>query len=60
MINFDPDLYSTIPADLHSPIQQDAVLLQKGLDKKAAREFLEFLKSDPAREIIQSYGYDLE
>jgi molybdate transport system substrate-binding protein len=60
MINNDPDLYSAIPADLHSPIQQDAVLLQKGLDNKAAREFLEFLKSDPAREIIQSYGYDLE
>ncbi len=60
VINIDPDLYSTIPSDLHSPIQQDAVLLQRGLDNKAAIEFLEFLKSDPAREIIQSYGYDLE
>ncbi len=60
VINIDPDLYSAIPADLHSPIQQDAVLLQKGLDNKAAREFLEFLKSDSAREIMQSYGYDLE
>jgi ABC-type molybdate transport system substrate-binding protein len=30
------------------------------LDKKAAREFLEFLNSDPARKIIQSFGYDLE
>lgn len=60
LINIDPDLYWTIPADLHSPIQQDAVLIQKGLDTKAAREFLEFLKSDLAREIIQSFGYDLE
>ena len=60
VINIEPDLYSTIPADLHSPIQQDAVLLHKGLEKKAAREFLDFLNSDPARKIIQSFGYDLE
>ena len=60
VINIDPDLYWTIPLDLYSPIQQDAVLLHKGLDKKAAREFLEFLNSDPARKIIQSFGYDLE
>ena len=60
VINVDPDLYWTIPLDLYSPIQQDAVLLHKGLDKKAAREFLEFLNSDPARKIIQSFGYDLE
>ena len=60
VINIDPDLYWTIPLDLYRPIQQDAVLLHKGLDKKAAREFLEFLNSDPARKIIQSFGYDLE
>ena len=60
VINIYPDLYSTIPADLHSPIQQDAVLLQKGLYRKAAREFLEFLKSNPAKKIILSFGYDLE
>ena len=60
VINIYPDLYSTIPTDLHSPIQQDAVLLQKGLYRKAAREFLEFLKSNPARNIILSFGYDLE
>lgn len=60
VINIDPELYWTIPIDLYRPIQQDAVLLQKGLKKKAAREFLDFLNSDPARKIIQSFGYDLE
>jgi molybdate transport system substrate-binding protein len=60
MINSNPKLYWTIPAKLYSPIKQDAVLLQKGLKKKVAEEFLEFLKSKPAREIIQSFGYDLE
>ncbi len=60
VINIDPDLYWTIPIDLYRPIQQDAVLLHKGLEKKAAGEFLDFLNSDPARKIIQSFGYDLE
>ena len=60
MINSNPKLYWTIPAKLYSPIKQDAILLQKGLKKKVAEEFLEFLKSKPAREIIQSFGYDLE
>ncbi len=60
VINIDPDLYWNIPLDLYRPIQQDAVLLHKGLEKKAAREFLEFLNSNPARKIIQSFGYDLE
>ncbi len=60
VINSNPDLYWTIPANLHSPIQQDAVLLHKGLNREVAKEFLEFLKSTTAREIIQSFGYDLE
>jgi molybdate transport system substrate-binding protein len=60
VINNESDLYWLVPANLHNPIQQDAILLQKGLDKQAAREFLEFLQSDYAKRIIQSFGYDLE
>lgn len=43
-----------VPADFHSPIDQQAVLLQ---DTPEARGFLEFLHSLPARDIIQRYGY---
>jgi molybdate transport system substrate-binding protein len=46
-----------VPAELHSPIRQDAVLLQTGKDSKAARDLLEFVRGDKARSIISSYGY---
>lgn len=49
----------TIPQPMYSPIKQDAVLLDKGKDVAAAKQFLDFLKSDQARNIIKKYGYDL-
>ena len=47
--------YWIVPASLHRPIEQEAVLLR---DVPAARMFLEFVKSAEAREIIRSYGYE--
>lgn len=47
-----------VPANLHAPIRQDAVLLQKGRDNAAAKALLAYLKGDKARAIIRSYGYD--
>ncbi len=44
-----------IPRKLYTPITQQAVLLK---ESEAARAFLGFVKSDAARKIIQSYGYD--
>src|SRR5262249_23237593 len=46
-----------VAANLHAPIDQQAVLLGKGKDSPAARAFLDFLKSPPARAIIARYGY---
>lgn len=48
-----------VPAALHTPIQQDAVLLNNGKDHPAATALLGFLKSDKAKAIIRSFGYDL-
>lgn len=48
-----------VPEKLYSPIRQDAALLNKGKDNKAAIAFVEFLKSTKARDIIRSYGYSL-
>lgn len=45
-----------VPQELYSPIEQQAVLLS---DDPGAREFLEYLKSKQAREIIRGYGYGL-
>jgi molybdate transport system substrate-binding protein len=45
--------------DLHSPIAQDAVLLDRAAASPAAIAFLEYLQSDAARDIISKQGYDL-
>lgn len=49
-----------VPAELHAPIRQDAVLLRHGETNGAARAFLSFLGSARAREIIRAAGYDIE
>ena len=46
-----------IPAELYSPITQDAVLLKKGEGNPAATALLDYLKSDKARNIMHKYGY---
>lgn len=46
-----------VPEDLHTPILQDAVLLNPGADSATAKAFLEFLKGPEARKVIESYGY---
>jgi molybdate transport system substrate-binding protein len=48
-----------VPADMHSPIRQDAVLLAPGKGNAAAGELLKYLKGTKARGIIRSYGYEL-
>ena len=46
-----------IPETLHEPIRQDAVLLAKGKDNPAAAALMSYLKTDPAKAIIKSFGY---
>ncbi len=48
-----------IPGEFHEPIYQDAVILAKGKDSAAAAALLAYLKSDKARAVIKSFGYDL-
>jgi molybdate transport system substrate-binding protein len=46
-----------VPAALHDPLRQDAVLLLPGRDQPAARAFLDFLRGDEARALIRAHGY---
>ena len=46
--------YWLVPESLHEPVDQQAVLLK---ESPAGREFLEFVRSEPIRELIESYGY---
>lgn len=48
-----------VPGTMHAPVRQEAVLLVKGKDNSAARALLDYLKSDKARKIIRSYGYEI-
>jgi molybdate transport system substrate-binding protein len=49
-----------VPQDLYTPILQQAVLLGPGKDNAAAKAFLDYLRSEPAREIIGAAGYGVE
>ncbi|TCV68259.1 molybdate ABC transporter substrate-binding protein [Pseudomonas fluorescens] len=46
-----------VPAELHDPIKQDAVILTKGRDNPAAVALVDYLKGPKAAAIIQAYGY---
>lgn len=48
-----------VPSALHAPLRQDAVILAKGQGKPAAEALLKFLKSDKAKAVIKSFGYEL-
>jgi molybdate transport system substrate-binding protein len=49
--------YWLVPKEMHAPIAQDAILLRRGADRPAARAFLDFLRSAPARGVIEASGY---
>lgn len=46
-----------VPATLHAPIRQDAVILKAGASNPAARALMDYLKGDQARVIMSRYGY---
>jgi molybdate transport system substrate-binding protein len=47
-----------IPADMHPALEQGAVVLKSATNKKAARAFLEFVKSAAGRAILAKYGFE--
>lgn len=48
-----------VPARLHEPIEQGAVLLSYGQANEAAVAFLEFLRSPEAKAVIEAEGYSV-
>jgi len=51
--------WQIVPASLHSPLVQGAVITKRGADNPAARKFMDFLRSDVARNVFARYGYDV-
>lgn len=48
-----------VPAAYYTPIKQDAALLTPGKDKPAAQALLQYLKSNKAKSVIKSFGYEI-
>ena len=46
-----------VPANMHEPIRQDAIVLNSAKDNEAASALMKYLRSPKAQEIIRSYGY---
>ncbi|MDB5870389.1 MAG: Molybdenum transporter, periplasmic molybdenum-binding protein ModA [Polaromonas sp.] len=47
-----------VPAHLHAPLHQEAVVLNPGKDQPAALALASYLRGEKARAIIRSYGYE--
>ena len=47
-----------VPAQLHAPLKQDAVLLKPGQASPAAAALMNYLKGDAARATMRGYGYE--
>lgn len=48
-----------VPAEMHQPIRQDVILLATGRGNAAAEALLTYLKTDKAKAVIRSFGYEL-
>jgi molybdate transport system substrate-binding protein len=46
-----------VPADLHPPLEQAAVLINAGANKARAARFLEFVESEAGRAILTRNGF---
>lgn len=46
-----------VPAHLHDPIRQDAVLLKTAQTNPAAQALWQYLRTDAARAVIRAHGY---
>ena len=47
-----------VPATMHAPIRQDAIVLQRGEGNPAADALMQYLRGEKARAVIRAYGYD--
>jgi molybdate transport system substrate-binding protein len=49
-----------VPATLHDPLRQQAALLNRAASNPGARALLQFLKSESAKAVIRSFGYETD
>jgi molybdate transport system substrate-binding protein len=49
--------YMEIPGDEYPTIEQAAIILKSSKEKDTAHQFLNYLKTQPMRELLKSYGF---
>lgn len=47
-----------VPASMHEPIRQEALLLNAGRTNPGAQALLQYLRSEPARAVMRRFGYE--
>jgi molybdate transport system substrate-binding protein len=50
--------YWLIPAGLHAPLEQAAIVLTAAKNKSGAQAFLEFVRSPAGREVLSRFGFE--
>jgi molybdate transport system substrate-binding protein len=55
----DKGRWREVPATLYAPLDQGAVITNRGATNPAAARYLAFLASPAARKILQDFGYAL-
>lgn len=53
----EPGASWTVPADMHAPLTQGAILLTHGAGNTAAQGFLAYLASDAGKAAMAGFGY---
>jgi molybdate transport system substrate-binding protein len=48
-----------VPANMHTALKQDAIVLTTAKDNAAALAFVAYLRSDATKTLIRSYGYEV-
>ena len=48
-----------VPEDMHTPLEQQVILLRRGERNKAAASFLAFVASPVGRQVIEEHGYSV-
>lgn len=48
-----------VPANMHTALKQDAIVLTAAKDNAAALAFVAYLRSDATKTLIRSYGYEV-
>ena len=51
--------YWEVPADSYAPLAQGVVVISRSPRKKEAEQFLEYIKTQSARNLFQKYGFTL-